>query len=413
MLLGGALVFASGVAAGWFSRESFRAVGTPAEEAVVDRKVSSRGQAARPAPRPRPATAPDSAGQPATGSDVPETASRVPRTASEVLERLLNELETSNPNKPGALSESQRILGRLMQLQDFGEEGSQAIHEFFKSQEDIVMGQGSNFNNGRLSRFPTLRTAMLEMLYDMENPSSQEASLDILRNTTSGMEAMLAARNLEKFAPGMYRAEALSAVEDILSRLQASPKDTKGGGKKSAAYQAAELEIVGYYHATEMIPEMEAFVRQEPGLTRNWMNTLLQFPVEEQVDSIERLIKDPNVSKSVAGNSYALSQLDFHDDDARKLVRDIFTDNMTKQQKEQLVNQLGNAGNSWTIGGQTSRYMRPDQARPSVSSSAQKARIEGTLLLLAELEPQLDPALKKQADKTRKKLEEDLKKTKK
>jgi len=155
-----------------------------------------------------------------------------PQTPKDVLSRLIYELENSDPEKADSVKDSERMMARLYQLQDFGEEGTKAIQEFLKTQQDIVLSKGrSRFDNDSGRSKTSIRTAMLDLLHDINDPIAQAASLEVLQATSSGQEVLRAARNLEKSSPGTYKDEVLKAVSEIPSK----PPETDESGRIDSA----------------------------------------------------------------------------------------------------------------------------------------------------------------------------------
>jgi len=155
-----------------------------------------------------------------------------PQTPKDVLSRLIYELENSDPEKADSVKDSERMMARLYQLQDFGEEGTKAIQEFLKTQQDIVLSKGrSRFDNDSGRSKTSIRTAMLDLLHDINDPIAQAASLEVLQATSSGQEVLRAARNLEKSSPGTYKDEVLKAVSEIPSK----PPETDESGRIDGA----------------------------------------------------------------------------------------------------------------------------------------------------------------------------------
>ena len=123
------------------------------------------------------------------------------KTAKDIIDQILSEIESSGSEK----ADGQKIWKRLQKLRKFGEEGSQAILEFLRTNKDISSGPNGwgNFLHEGLSaeryvQFHSLREGLLEVLYEMKSPTAQTASLEALQTTSSAKEVLLAIRNLEK-----------------------------------------------------------------------------------------------------------------------------------------------------------------------------------------------------------------------
>jgi len=380
-LLGAVLVFALGFGFGWFCGNNFSA------------------QQQRSAPKttwkPPPPIKTDEA---LAGSPKNIQAKKPPQTARAVIDRLLAELEGTD-----AFQIDSRIAGRLQQLRDFGEEGSKAVQKFLRTQQDIVL-EGAALSNGRLTRYPSVRAALLDMLYDMNDPIAPAASLEVLRDTSSGLEVALAARNLEKFSPGARRSDALRAVSEILANAAASSKDQNP--PHFSGLDSQVLEIIAYYQARELVPQVEELVKNRPDWLHLWMKSLLQFPAEDQADFLEKIRRDDKLRGALADEGAILGQFDLQNDKVRQHVRGIAVKNMTSQQLEQLVAWIGHP----SYREQPGCFMKDGEADVArAAMNIEKGKIESSLRMLNELAPSLPPALRQRLEETRKQLREQLK----
>ncbi len=338
----------------------------------------------------------------ASSEEVRDTKHRSPpRTAKEVFDRILEEFESLDGEKLGFI-----LPGRLQQLKDFGEEGSAAIQEFLRTQQDIALDPNTAWIrlDGRIGGIDSFRAALLETLYDMDDPTSRTANIEVLNSTSSGFEVLLTAGNLEKFSPGAYRSEALSAASEILARLlkRNNPNEQD---QVNAQGDALVTEIVDYYQARELIPQVDEFIKKYPILLDQRLRSIFQFPVEEQVDTIERFLKDPKLKESIIQNHWYLHRWDFQNDRARSLITDNFN-TLGEQQKADFIKNLGS--HAYVGGGATRDRMKPRNSNDTWVSP--KNTIEGKLKLLDGLEPQLNsPEQKTHFEKARKSLLRDLK----
>ncbi len=323
----------------------------------------------------------------------------VPQTAGEVMERLLSEIENSSDQKINRT----RVLARLQELQDFGEEGSKVILAFLKTNEDIVLNEYFiQVHRGGDIQTNTLRVALLDTLYGMNDPTAQAANLKVLETTPFGYEALIAARNLEKNFPGVYRTEALNAVSEILAKA-ANFNGQRGQLETSKNSQI--LEIVGYYQAREMIPQIEDLVKKQPELLDSWMQCLSQFPSEDQSSVYIRLFGQEEVRKEVIAKkgTFFLYRFDYGNDRLRRLAYDIFTGNLSSVQKLYFISNLVGV---WENTGPQFFAMGPEQPRQLPGhSNKTKADADGLFKFLDEIEPTLDtPELKTNLENARKKL---------
>ncbi len=313
----------------------------------------------------------------------------VPQTAGEAMEQLLFEVGHANDREIEA-----KILAKIQQLQDFGEEGSKAIFEFLKTNEDIELNRYIRFN-GKNIRATSLRIVLIETLYEMNDPTAQAANLEVLKITPLSCEAILATRNLENFWPGVYRAEALNTVLEILA-------SGKGAGRELS-------EIVGYYQAQEIIPQIENMVKEQPRLVYDWMQCLSQFPPEDQSSSLARFFNQEEIRKKVITEAgpFFLGGFDYSNDRSRRLAYGIFTKDLNSAQKLGLITALSRGVED---SGAHFLVMKPEQPQQSPDRSNKiKAKTEGLLKFLDEIEPVLDtPNLKTNLENVRKKVQEAL-----
>ncbi len=405
------MAFVIGTIFGWFSHVTFLTDSKPAAsdikkvslskgEKTVRKQVQAKSRAMSKSSKTEEAKVSPSESNPETTPSSPKAFSKnLPQTAKEVIDRLLYEIE--NTDSPEI--DLSRVMGRLQQLRDFGEDGSQAIQEFLRSQQDIAIGQNNLFG-GRQTQYPTLRAALLDTLYFMNDPISTATSLEILQTSASGYEALLATKNLEKQVPGKYRSEALKAVSEILTTISNDPASKNQGQQVFLNNQM--LELVGYYQAKELIPQVEELIKKQPGMMlSSWLNALAQFPIEDQVKSFQKLLGDEKTIKTVLqnGGQYYLGRMDFQDNNARQLVRDVFSKNLNENQKSQLLQQISSSG--YGVG----FYQVMKTGSSPVPQVPSKSRIEGSLRLLDDLAPQVNtPDLQKKLEGTRKQLQQQL-----
>lgn len=315
---------------------------------------------------------------------------KLPQTAKEVIDRILSEIENGDPKDLNL----RKISGYLQLLRDFGEDGSRAIQDFFRTRHDVLLEEDSILIP-RLGSYPSVRTALLGILYDMKDPTATAASLEILKNTSVPFEMLLAARNLEKFSPGAYRGETLKALSEIFPKL-ADPQNQTNPSNFWI------FELIGYYKATDMIPQAEELVRKNPGQwTHFWMQALLQMPEEDRLASLQRLIANEGTRKVLTNDVYALSQMDFQSQKSRQWVGEVYRD-LTPMQKENFVSYLSH------MGGYFNQYMQFDRNPPTLFS---KSRIENSLRLLSELAASAgdNPNVKNRIETARKELLNNLK----
>ena len=288
--------------------------------------------------------------------------------AHHAVEDLLSKVQNVVDESPNSHSSvSLDITGDIRRLQAFGESGSKAVRDFLESQQDLVIFDGNIGSNGRgrLYEFPTIRTIFLEVLCDLNDSIAEAASLEVLKHTPLGLEALLAARNLEYNFPGKYRAVALESAKAI----SLSPLDEK---KYPQARSSAEvLQIFGYYQPMEMIPQIENTVQQRGGgWVDCWMRALLQFPAGTQVPAIQKLMNDGK--QMDVGH---LGYMDFRNPTARQMVYEIFR-KLPLPEKATILKEIGHPESCHYLA-----YLMPPK------DPIRRDRVEGCLQMLDLLSP--------------------------
>lgn len=302
------------------------------------------------------------------------SAKGAPRTAVEVLERLLTEIEQTDPKRLGSLP----IQGRLQQLRDFGEEGSQAIAEYIHTGNDLEIASSSTFSNTRLVTFTSIRIALLEALYEQRDPAAMAANAGVLKSSIVPLEVLLSARNLEKARPGVFRAEIVKATLDLMA-IAYDPKDPKSPDRVNWRNSLAS-EVAAHFQVKELLSPLEARLLAQPYMTQSYIGILSTFPSSDQASALQRIMTQEKVRKALATDVYALSPLDYTNPQIRQLTLTIFVTEMSPAQKDQFVQSMGqiitvNSG---------SNLFRPEEGAPSRNASSRK-KFEGLLQLIDDL----------------------------
>jgi hypothetical protein len=314
-------------------------------------------------------------------------------SAKSVFKQLVEDVERDPTVKPNLA----KIRGRFQLLHEFGEDGSKEIYAFLRGQEDIVLVSGFGFSDGRLSQFPSLRTALIDALYDYHDPTAREANLDVLKKTSSGLEVLLASRNLERYWPGQYRPEALKAVSEVLTQASKSEKPDP------APWMTAQMfEVVGYYQGEELIPQIEEAVRKDRSLANSWVMTMTQFSTENQIGSLQRMFANDVSRSQLIENSQLLAHYRLDDPRVRREVVQIYK-KLSSAQKEFFLQQLRRTA---TI--EACPNMMNLEQKASFSISQKKNRLQACLAMLKEVEPS-SSAQKKRLESIRKEFEQQMK----
>ncbi|MDD2708240.1 MAG: hypothetical protein PHV34_09545 [Verrucomicrobiae bacterium] len=366
-----------GFAWGWFARGLSRnepVSGTVGRDKRADPVLAQPGGNEADQP-----LSPKAAAAEVTAEAEPVSHKGVPRSAREVLEKMLAELEAMDPARVDVMV----VAGRLQQLKDFGEEGSQAAAEFLRTQQDISFNMGMMPRGRGLPPIPSLRAGLIDLLGEMNDPVAQAASLEVVRGTASGFELMLAARNLERREPGSHREEILKAMQEIINSPQF--KDPKSGSASDWMSRNV-VELAGYYQSKEALPRLEEMISGQPRMMASAAMALAQYPAADQAASLQRIVQDGKAAKQLAGQPWLLARFDLRDAGVRQTVQTLFSRDMNEQQREQVLSMLGNQRNRGVMMG--GGLMRTGES--SSGNSSNRARIEGALRFLDEISPSLD-----------------------
>ncbi len=87
-----------------------------------------------------------------------------------------------------------------------------AIREFLERNQELSFGSASDAFG-----YASLRSALIDALREIGGPDATSAMLQVLRTSALPSEVALIAGNLEQQAPGQYRAESISAINDVLA----------------------------------------------------------------------------------------------------------------------------------------------------------------------------------------------------
>ncbi len=137
---------------------------------------------------------------------------------SQLLDVLIKRLKGAS----AITAEDTKEIKRLLQeLQKQGTTALPAIRDFLHSKEDVDF---DNISGSELLDHHTLRQALFDTLRQIGGNEAVAVSLEQLRETQAPAEIALLARNLEEGAPGVYRAEALWAVNNAL-QLWSGPQE--------------------------------------------------------------------------------------------------------------------------------------------------------------------------------------------
>jgi hypothetical protein len=132
-----------------------------------------------------------------------------------------------------------------------------AIREFLEQNQELSF---SAVSGGELLGQSSMRVALIDALQQIGGPEATAVMLQTLQTTALPSEIALLARNLEQLAPGQYRQETLSAVNEVLAMAdkgQLAGWDVgalfqvlQNYGDASTAPALAQLQSKWNYYAT-------------------------------------------------------------------------------------------------------------------------------------------------------------------
>ncbi len=344
--------------------------------------------------------------------DTESTLSEDSLTAKAVIDQIISEIENTDSQKS---VDVEKIKRQLQRLKDFGQDGSKAIQAFLRTSQDIEVPIHHNVH------FQSLRAILLENLYGMDDPIAKTANLEVLKSTPIGFEVFLAACNLEKLAPGVYREEVLKAVCEVLAH---KPTNSDPIYQNHRQFDTQMMQFVGYYQAQGIIPEIEDLLFKKLSTTKRpsndpfdmisaYLNAIRQFPAEDQVQVLKRLLIHDELMRDRILNasewdSSVIAGLDFQNEEARQLAREAFV-GLSSSQKDKWLQDIFGLTFASPSKKHHIRYMgcfadsrelfRSDNIDVVLENRLLKGRITGTLQLLDELSSQIDtPILKERLE---------------
>jgi len=247
----------------------------------------------------------------------------------------------------------------------------------------------------------------------MKDATARDANREVLRNTTSALEVLLAARNLENAAPGAHREEALNAMLAVLSRSADLPELKDGSDEtslKKVPCAEGMFAIAVHYQAVEVMPRIDEVVKGNPLLAREWLAHLPFFPEADQSASVGSLLTDESLTSYLGEHGFYMKGLNFQSPALRQFFRAIFT-NATDMDKSVMITFLGDSTILAYGLEQPAKLMQPGSGKGS-SSFVQSHRdgmklLDGTAQLLLELDPSVKSEEVRQAlEKKRSKIQQ-------
>jgi len=168
-------------------------------------------------------------------SDSPAVVEFPKADASRHARYLIKDLSEVNP-QPGELTpeKAEQWRRKLLELLGQGRAALPVLQEFFQKNKDVKFDSAS-----ALLGEPTLRIALLKVLFDLPTPGNVELEEQVLRNTTDPDEIVVLARQLRLQEPGKHQQLIIETTRAALVRArsgQSSGRDTK-----------ALAEVLEYY----------------------------------------------------------------------------------------------------------------------------------------------------------------------
>ncbi len=282
-----------------------------------------------------------------------------------------------------------RVVRELVvKLRAHGQDGLKVVREFFAASGDVKLRNGFEMADGKIKSAPSLRIALLEALSDW--PGAVEVNREIARSTSRGFEAAIAIRNLEKSAPGVHRAEAIRAMQELAQR-----PDRGEFAMEGANYL---IEAMRHFAAPELVPAAERMVGELPLVAAVLVDALADFPDVVRGPALDRIFSNPGIAAQFAANPYMLRNLPFSEPRVVKNVAGLFSGGMTPRQQGRFLAEFG-AGRDYTV--------KPDffpEKAAAAKPGNPAADIKGRLDFLAQIEPAAAPEIRQQVAEAREEL---------
>lgn len=293
---------------------------------------------------------------------------------AEIFHEAIGGLKDMDPNRRQAA-----IQSLMKQLRAAGPEGFQVVRDYFRAGQDVKFQNGYTIVNGKMEQTPSLRTALLNVLGDWPGGEATELTREILRTTSRMSEASIAISQLEKSAPGTYRAEAIQAIQQLAGKPLERDAWAMNGG-------TAIFDAMKQFKATELLPAAEAFVGKNPMMATQYIAALDALPADVRTSSLQRLFATESVTKSLASNPWSLQQLNYSEPVVAQNVAQMFAANTDKKFRENFLTTFPNTQTqSWAYSGGGGMAVNTATAE---TTAARVARLQGRLSFLDQIAPQ-------------------------
>lgn len=238
------------------------------------------------------------------------------------------------------------------QLRAAGPEGVQTLRDYFRAGQDVTFRNGYVVVDGKMVH--SLRTALLDSLGDWPPSVANEFALETLKATSRRADASIAIRLLEKNAPGVYRAEAIQAFQ----QLAAKPFE-----KGDWLMNDMLFDTMKHFKALELLPAAEATLGNNAFETARFINSLDALPADVRAGALQRLFANEAVTKYLPTTLQALQSLNYSEPVVAQGVAQIFAANTDRKFRENFVKFIGAPWNYGMTSGTTETQIANWQAR--------------------------------------------------
>lgn len=253
------------------------------------------------------------------------------RPPAEIFHEVIGTLKGLEPNKRQAV-----IDDLIKKLRAAGPEGLKVLGDYFRAGQDVKFQNGFAKVNGQFVAIPSLRAALINALGGWDGPEAVELTREILRTTPRMSEASLAIAQLEKRAPGAYRAEAIQTLQELATSSDDKESWMMGN---NGLFDAIKL-----FKATELLPAAEAAVAKNPWSVQQYIATLGTLPPDVRSSALQRLFANEAITKSMTSNPYALGSMNYREPVVAQNVARLFESSKDKRFRENFLTNFANSG---------------------------------------------------------------------
>lgn len=298
-----------------------------------------------------------------------------PKGAAETFHEAIGKLKDMDPNRRQAAIDS-----LVKQLRGMGPEGLQVLRDYFRAGQDVKFPNGGYaIVDGRVVQTGSLRASLLNSLRDWPGNEAIDLARDVLKTTAQLPEASAVIAILEKQAPGVYRSEAIQAIQQLADKP--AEKDVWALNSGAVIFEAMQR-----YKATELLPAAEAFVNRNPMTATQFIASLDALPADVRTPAMQRLFANEATRNSLASNPWSLQQLNYSEPVVAQNVAQIFAGNTDKRFRENFLQTFGNT-QTVTYSGAGLEMSGGSAANDPVADRI--TRLQGRLSFLDQIAPQI------------------------